>query len=176
MGCLSLRNLVVELGNIETLLRVTYLIPVDIWITFPHRKYRFNLAMLEILEVIGRLIMSCSLGHVRLLCDGRYGLELRQSRVNLPQECDNLMGALDLMRRDMCRWQMQDLKSRWKCIEVFTLLHKGGRSEAMPTQIRHVRRTCICTHAKVNTDVRTNGCMITDSESICIWYDFAYMP
>ena len=99
MGCLSLRNLVVELGNIENLLRVTYLILVDIWITFPHRKYRFNLAMLEILGVIGRLIMSCSLGHVRLLCDGRYGLELRQSRVNLPQECDNLMGALDLMQK-----------------------------------------------------------------------------
>ena len=43
--------------------------------------------------------MSCSLGHVRLLCDGRYGLELRQSRVNLPQECHNLMGALDLMQK-----------------------------------------------------------------------------
>ncbi len=55
-----------------------------------------------------------------------------------------------------------------KCIEIFTLLHKGGRSEAMPTQIRHVRTTCICTHTKMNTDVRTNGCMITDSESICI--------
>ena len=27
---------------------------------------------------------------------------------------------------------------------------------------------CICTHIKVNTDVPTNGCMITDSESICM--------
>lgn len=43
--------------------------------------------------------MSRSLGHVRQVGDGRYGLELRQSRVNLPQEFDELTATEQLMNK-----------------------------------------------------------------------------